>query len=536
MSYEDGSGDDATPSPADGWRIVLIDDESDIREITAITLEDAGYRVSTAADGEQGLAMCREVAPQIVVTDIRMPKMDGIDVLSALKSERPEVEVIVVTAFGEMDVAIQALRLDASDFITKPISNDALHLALDRARERYTDRKRRRDYTELLETAHAQTLRELIRTVTFQENLIEGSMDGIMACDAEENVVIYNRAAEAILGIAKKEALNGARLDRFFPAGEKARLREAVNGGGYGGPHRLSLYETTLLGADRDRIPVQLSAAVLFGEEQETGLVLFLRDLREIRRLEREMADQARILHQDKMMSLGRLAASVVHEINNPLSGILNYLRLMGRMIGRGPLTAERQEKFAGYLDLVEKETERCSRIISSLLTFSRKSPPAFGEVDVADVLNRCVLLSQHKLDLSNIRLTADVDGDLPPIRGDANGLQQCVINLIFNAIDAMPRGGDLTLSGRHDRKADRVEIRVADTGTGIPEPERDHIFEPFHTTKKEGHGVGLGLSTVYGIVQRHGGDIDVESREGEGTAFTIRLPVQAGREGTAVG
>ncbi len=523
-------------SPDNGWHIVLIDDEADIREITSITLADAGYRVDTAADGEAGLALCRKSWPQIVVTDIRMPKMDGIEVLSALKKERPEVEVIVVTAFGEMDVAIQALRLDASDFITKPIGNDALHLALDRARERFTARKRRRDYTELLEKAHARTLQELIRTVTFRDNLIEGSMDGIVACDADERVVVYNRSAAAILGVPKAEVLEGMDLNRFFPEGENERLREALAGNGFGGPNHLSLYETTLLGKNGDGIPVQLSAAALFEDDRETGLVLFLRDLREIRRLEREMADQARILHQDKMMSLGRLAASVVHEINNPLSGILNYLRLMGRMIGRGPLTAERQEKFAGYLDLVEKETERCSRIISSLLTFSRKSPPAFGEVDVADVLNRCVLLSQHKLDLSNIRLTADVDGDLPPIRGDANGLQQCVINLIFNAIDAMPDGGDLTLSGRHDRKADRVEIRVADTGTGIPASERDHIFEPFHTTKKEGHGVGLGLSTVYGIVQRHGGDIDVESREGEGTAFTIRLPVQAGREGTAVG
>jgi signal transduction histidine kinase len=176
----------------------------------------------------------------------------------------------------------------------------------------------------------------------------------------------------------------------------------------------------------------------------------------------------------------------------------------------------------------VEKETGRCSRIISSLLTFSRKSPPSFGKVDVAQVLDRSVLLSRHKLDLSDIRLTADVNGDLPPVEGDPNSLQQCVINLIFNAIDAMPGGGDLTLTGRHDPEAGRVEIRVADTGVGIPEAERDHIFEPFHTTKKEGHGVGLGLSTVYGIVQRHGGDVRVESREGEGAAFTLSLPVRS--------
>lgn len=511
---------------ANVWRIVIIDDEEDIREITSITLEDAGYQVATAQDGEAGLTMCREISPQIVVTDIRMPKMDGIGVLSALKQEMPETEVIVVTAFGEMDVAIQALRLDASDFITKPIGNDALLLALDRARERYTARKRRRDYTELLEKAHAQTLQELIRTVTFQNNLIEGSMDGIVACDDQEQVVIYNKAAAAILGVSKMSALEGMDLDRFFPSGEKTRLREALDGDGCGGPHRLSLYETKLLGKNGETIPVQLSAAALFDENGETGLVLFLRDLRELRRLEREMADQARILHQDKMMSLGRLAASVVHEINNPLSGILNYLRLMARIIGRGPLSPERQKKFAGYLDLVEKETRRCSRIISSLLTFSRKSPPSFGVVDVADVLDRCALLSRHKLDLSNIRLSVETDDNLPQVEGDPNGLQQCVINLVFNAIDAMPEGGDLTLEGRHDSAAGQVIIRVKDTGTGIPESELEAIFEPFHTTKKEGCGVGLGLSTVYGIVQRHRGKIQVETRVGQGSTFIISLPV----------
>jgi signal transduction histidine kinase len=225
------------------------------------------------------------------------------------------------------------------------------------------------------------------------------------------------------------------------------------------------------------------------------------------------------------MMSLGRLAASVVHEINNPLAGILNYCRLMLRILKRGEISADQLEKFTRYLDLVEKETRRCSQIVSGLLTFSRKSPVAFGPVMVADLMQRCILLCQHKLELNNIRLQQHIAADLPEIRGDLNQLQQCLINLVFNAADAMPQGGTLTLSAAPCQASSDVCLMVTDTGIGIPEKDLPHIFEPFYTTKDEGYGVGLGLSTVYGIIQNHQGSVRVESSLGKGTTFVLRLP-----------
>lgn len=375
------------------WKIVLVDDEADIREVMAIALEDAGYDVHTASDGKAGIRLCETIAPQIVITDIRMPGMNGIQVLEEIKKLDSDIEVIVFSAFGEMDLAIQALQLDASDFITKPVNDDALHMALKRARDRYSARKKLKDYTALLE---------------------------------------------------------------------------------------------------------------------------------------REYADQARILHQDKMISLGRLAASVVHEINNPLSGILNYARLMIRILNRGPLAEDRREKFGQYLKLVESETGRCSQIVSSLLTFSRKSPVTFETVAIADLIERCTILSQHKLQLQHIGLESRIEPDIPPVEGDFNQLQQCMINLIFNAIDAMPEGGTLTLAGRYESASARVIISVKDTGTGISEKDLPHIFEPFFTTKKEGYGVGLGLSTVYGIMERHKGTVSVESLPGRGSTFKLELPVKA--------
>ncbi len=509
------------------WKIVLIDDEAGIRKVTGLTLKDAGYEVYTASNGKEGLALCREANPQIVITDVRMPGMDGISVLENLKNEMPGAEVIVATAFGEMDLAIRALQLDASDFITKPINDDALEMALKRARQRYTSRKQLQDYTRLLEEGWNETTTELMEMFNFQKNLIESSMDGIIGCNSEETVVIFNQSMSQILGYDKPEVLNRFKFGSFFRAEDENCLKSALKENKYGGKNRLSMYETSLAGKNNSTIPVQLSASIIFNQKgEEDGLVCFVRDLREIRKLEREVEDQAKILQQDKMMSLGRLAASVVHEINNPLAGVLNYCRLMIRILKRGDLKEKNREKFENYLTLVESETARCSHIISNLLTFSRKSSSEFSKVDVAELLNRSLLLSQHKLELSNIDATCDIQDNIPEINGDFNQLQQCIINLVFNSIDAMPNGGKLKLDANTDRRKNEVVIAVTDTGTGIPEKNLPHIFEPFFTSKDEGYGVGLGLSTLYGIVRHHNGEVEVKSQVNEGTTFFLRFPI----------
>jgi PAS domain S-box-containing protein len=509
------------------WRIVLIDDEADIRDVMSITLSDEGYQVDTAADGFAGVEKCKEDPPQIVITDIQMPRMNGIAVLEAVKKIDPNIEVIVFTAFAEMDLAIQALQLDASDFITKPINYSALHLALKRAKQRYTSRKQLQDYTAFLEKEKAKTLQELVDVFSYQKNLIESSMDGILGLDHNDQVVTFNKSMESILGFSRQVVLGKMTIDQFLMPNEAVGLKNALKGEQYGGKDRLLLYETALLDIKQRKIPVQISATTLFKQEQVTGRVYFIRDLRKIRRLEREMADQAQILHQDKMMSLGRLAASMVHEINNPLSGILNYSRLMSRILRKGSLSEDRQNKFIQYLTLVESETQRCSQIVSSLLAFSRKSQPKFELLNIHELVDRCVSLSRHKLELQNVRLTTSVKEDIPPLRGDANQLQQCLINIIFNAMDAMPQGGDLHITGNVNGNGSSVSISVKDSGSGIPKEDLPYIFEPFFTTKQEGFGVGLGLSTLYGIIERHSGTVDVESKEGSGTTFTITLPVK---------
>jgi len=213
---------------------------------------------------------------------------------------------------------LKALQLDASDFITKPIDPEALEVALRRAKERYTRKRELKDYTALLEEKWMDTAEKLAETYNFQKNLIESSMDGILACDRDGMAITFNKSLERMLGYSKNDVLGTMSLDRFFPPGQATKIKEALHSEKYEGKGKLSVYETYLVARNGTEIPVQLSATVLFDGGREIGLVAFFRDLRDIRRLEQKFADQARLLHQDKMISLGKLAGSVVHEITIP--------------------------------------------------------------------------------------------------------------------------------------------------------------------------------------------------------------------------
>jgi PAS domain S-box-containing protein len=509
--------------------ILLIDDDEDIRDVLSIVLSDAGYSVSTAQNGDDALKLLKCLTPHIIITDVQMPGISGLELLESVKKNYPDIEVVVVTAFGEMDLAVKALQLDASDFITKPVDEKVLFIAIERAEARYNSRKQLRNYTNLLEKENVKTARELVKNYSYQKNLIESSIDGILAIDEKGLIVTCNKSMEKIVNYERDDLLKKLHFEKLLDEGEKKRFYSELSKAKYGGKDKLLLYETTLITKSNNYIPVQISATLLLENGIKCGIVCFIRDLRGVRKLERELSDQASILHQDKMMSLGRLSASVVHEINNPLFGVLNYVRLMIRVLKRGEPTKEQIEKFSGYLDLVEKETRRCTGITSGLLTFARKSESLFEAVKIDELLNRCVLLSQHKLELSNIKLVSRVEKELPTIDGDLNQLQQCIINLIFNAVDAMPNGGNLELNAMGDPSGKIIKIVVKDSGEGINKKDISHIFEPFFTTKKEGFGVGLGLSTVQEIIVHHKGDVKVKSKQGEGTSFTIHLPVNGG-------
>jgi two-component system, NtrC family, sensor kinase len=232
---------------------------------------------------------------------------------------------------------------------------------------------------------------------------------------------------------------------------------------------------------------------------------------------------QAQLIQSEKMSSLGKLAASVAHEINNPLAGILTYAKLLIRTHEEGELSEKARESCVRHLRLVQRETERCSAIVRNLLDFARQRPPSLKEIDVSTVVEEALSLLTHRLLMQNVTLNKDLP-PMPPIEADFGQLRQSFVNIALNACEAMSKGGTLTVVSRLGRSG--IEVRVTDTGPGIAPENLSHILDPFFTTKEK--GTGLGLSVVYGIIDRHGGTLDIKSQVGQGTTVIVRLPVKA--------
>lgn len=234
----------------------------------------------------------------------------------------------------------------------------------------------------------------------------------------------------------------------------------------------------------------------------------------------------ARLVRVEKMASLGNLASSVAHELNNPLEGILTFARLLIKRIRKTSLPVEEVKRYCDELQLVADEAQRCGNIVKNLLVFSRQSSVSLSIVHLGVIIDRCMLLMTHHAKMSGVELRSSVEGD-DTVECDPSQIQQAVMALIGNAVEASAgnsSGGEVLVSF-DGADAGQPAIRVKDNGIGMSEEVKAHIFEPFFTTKSEGKGVGLGLSIVYGIVERHHGRIDVDSETGKGTTFTLVLP-----------
>jgi two-component system NtrC family sensor kinase len=225
-----------------------------------------------------------------------------------------------------------------------------------------------------------------------------------------------------------------------------------------------------------------------------------------------------------KMASLGKLSATVAHELNNPLEGILNYSKLIRRRLGKESNPPESFRQSLEEIDVIIREVQRCGDIVKNLLLFSKKQVGEFGLVTARSIVEKAVQLVQHHLKISNVSLHFDFCSADSTLMCDENQIQQALVALMVNAVEAMPGGGDLNLTMSRTADGD-LQIIVADSGAGIAPEDLPNIFEPFFTTKMGGQGTGLGLSVVYGIVERHGGTISVKSEVGKGSVFTLTFP-----------
>ncbi len=233
------------------------------------------------------------------------------------------------------------------------------------------------------------------------------------------------------------------------------------------------------------------------------------------------------VLHVEKMASIGKMAAVVAHEVNNPLSGILTYAKLLRKWVASGQTEHEKREEAIQCLELIAAESRRCGDLVKNLLTLSRTAPMNVQSTDLHSVIDRSLLLVRHQLELVGVQLQLNYAENLPHLPCDPAQIEQVLLVLIMNAIDAMPRGGNLWIKTELTDDEKEIRIQVRDDGAGIAPDVLPQIFEPFLTTKESGRGVGLGLAISRGIVERHQGRIEVESTLGRGTTFTVTLPAQ---------
>ncbi|MFP5212096.1 MAG: PAS domain S-box protein [Acidobacteriota bacterium] len=370
-------------------------------------------------------------------------------------------------------------------------------------------------------TPRVEVERKLRRTNNFLNNIIRSSVDGIIVADNLGKVIIFNEGAENILGYKAEELIGNREALRSICSAEVVRENmRRMRSGEYGPPGKLNTTRITFYNKAGEPVPVNFSAALIKEGEEELGSVGIFTDMRETLRIRKELEDaRNQLVQSEKISSLGRLAAGVAHEINNPLAGILIFADMLLKDIGNV------NPQWGADLEEIIQQTLRCKQIVTRLLEFSRQSLNQKTIYTLNGAIEQCVQLLAHQTLFHDIEIVRDLHEDLPQLVGDPSQLQQVFTNLIINSADAMRGRGKVTITSRFDAEQNRVVIRFADTGPGIPEEIINKIFEPFFTTKPPGEGTGLGLSVAHGIVQQHGGTI--EARNEGGAVFVLSLPLE---------
>ncbi len=363
---------------------------------------------------------------------------------------------------------------------------------------------------------------ELTRSNAFLRNLIMSSVDGIIAADMRGKIIIFNEAASEISGYSIEEALRDLTIVQLYPGDGAREVMRKLRSEEYGGRGKLKSYQVDLLRKDGTTVPISLSAAIVYEGEREVATVGFFYDLREKLRMETELRKtQVQLLQAEKMASLGKLAAGVAHQLNNPLGGINLYAQLLMEEYTLEPAALE-------DLKRIIDDAERCRNIVKELLEFARQTRQEIRLNDINLALSRTLFLLENQSLFHNIEIIKELDQSLPHVPSDIQQLNHVFMNIILNAAEAMEGKGTLKVkTSWAGPEKDSVVIEISDTGPGIPEKDLPHIFEPFFTTKEEGKGTGLGLSLAYGIIEHHKGTITVHSQVGKGTSFFITLPLR---------
>lgn len=521
-------------------KILIVDDEKGVVRLCERLLARAGYSPQAYFDPQEALASLEHEFYDLLLVDIRMPQMDGFEVISKARARLPDLAVVVMTGYGTVETAVETLRRGADGLLLKPFEKgDELVEGVEFA---LAENRRKRD------AQRVQILRPLF-DVTRQlfsetdperlQSLLLEAVTGHLHCD---HAALYaSRKPDGKLALM---ASRGKPPDEELANDADSLLRRAIDSGS---AQHLTLDETDRSDARRQLYelgfasvicaPVTLKdeSRLLFAARSRDENPLSEADLEmlvvlahqaavalenarlyeELRLYVRQVEESQRMLIQaEKMATAGRLTASIAHEINNPLQSVQNCLHLASRM----DLPEETRRE---YMALAKEELERLMSTVQRMLDFYRPGVVGRKLVDLNELIERVLKLLGRELDTKKVRVQLQLSKRLGRPMVVRDQIQQVLINLILNASEAMPDGGEISIETRQRRAG--IEVIIEDTGPGVQPGDRERIFEPFVSTKES--GTGLGLTVSYGIINAHGGTLELVSGRGKGACFRIMLP-----------
>ena len=522
--------------------ILIVDDEPGITQLCERLLKRADYEVSAFTDSEAAMKYVTQDKIDLLLVDIRMPKISGFELIDYTKQHQPDAAVLVMTGFGTVEMAIQALHQGVDGLLLKPFEVGGE--LVKSVRQALEDNQKKRDIARIQALRPLFDIIESFLAETHPEHLLElvlNAVCGHLRCghagfyqrssDGKSLALISGRGITLVEEesnpnggiVGRVDALNTPVWVNATGPGEP-ELKAAIVIQGLGSVmcapiSRMDLHGVLYAGQD--------AAAPAFREVEWEMFLLLVRqatvamenarlygELREyVRRVEES---QQALIRAEKMAAAGRLTASIAHEINNPLQAVQNCLHLATR----GEVSEKKRRE---YLDLANIELNRLMSTVQRMLDFYRPGAVEPQRVDLAALIRHVINLVSPQMKARGIRVTTGFSSKLTTVLAVNSQLEQVFLNLVLNAYDAMPAGGELHISARPVQ--DTVEILVQDSGSGVPDELRGRIFEPFVSSKQS--GTGLGLSVSYGIVSAHGGSLDLLPDRGPGACFRVILPIK---------
>jgi len=484
--------------------ILIVEDERVIAASIKNILRHLGYKDNYIAESAvEAIRTIEEKHPDLILADIVLQgEINGIELAKQIKTQYG-LPVIFLTSYSDEKTVSDAKLSEPYGFITKPFKIEELKITLEIAIHK------------------SEMEKKLIQSEEKYHLLTEAVMDVIFTLDPKGNITFLSSAFEKITGFKSEDFIGRHFKHLLEPTYIKRTFESSIRG--IKG-EKLPLYDIELLHKDRGTIPVEINISTLNDKsENEKGMIGSLRDISGRKKSEEELRKayvlleetQQELIQSKTLANLGEFAAGIAHEIRNPLANISALAQYSMKKF-------DLEKKMIHNLEAIMKSSERANRIIKDLLDFAKPHTMEFEYVNIANLINKVCDLTDAKRLNHQVQYSKRCSTNLPKIMVDEKFLEQALINIIMNSLDAMPKGGNLSLTVR--QKEEFIVIRISDTGKGIAQKDIDKIFNPFFTLKQD--GVGLGLSVTHRIIQSHKGKIEVESVYNQGTKFTIMLPI----------